>query len=55
MGPRQIGVWANDEFAKGIQPRIHKSTVNRLEARVDGYGPESLLALQGAYEVEERD
>ena len=54
-GPRKIGVWADDEFAKGIKPRIHKSALNRLEARVDGYGPDNLLDLQGAFEVEERD
>ena len=55
MSPRQIGVWAEDEFAEGHKPRIHKSAINRVEGGIDGYSPENLQGLLGAYEVEERD
>jgi hypothetical protein len=55
MGPREIGVRVDDKFAKGHKPRIHKSAISRMEGRIDGYSPENLQELQGAYEVEERD
>jgi len=55
MSPRKIGVWAGNEFAEGHKPRIHKTVLNRIEGRVDGYSPGNLEKLQGEFEVEDRD
>lgn len=52
MGPREIGVSDDDDLSKELQPRLHTSVLRRMEA-VPDYKPESVLALEGRYQVVE--
>jgi len=55
MGPRKIGVSRGDKIDDSIKPKIHRSVFERMEKKGEEYQPESILALNGFYDIVEPD